>query len=351
MTRELLIRFLDDRCSGEELGEVVAWIKKDACSETGKDWAYRDWKDFGEGPGSEDKEQFDSLLNNIHRKIIAKNSHQRERTIIRIGTWLTKAAAILFLPLLGLLVYSHYSRTDKVAWSSGFVPDTLQVITPIGSRTVVQLPDGSVVHLNHGSRLSYPQHFTGNIRGVVLSGEGYFKVVHDPERPFLVNTGMLNIKALGTEFNVHCYPGVETIATTLVNGKVTVERTCQGGGTRSDLTLVPGQHISFNRGKGNYISSQGRIEKYIAWKDGKLVFDNESISEVAGRLSRQFNVDIEVADNAKYFTYTVTLIDEPLFQILDLMKIATPVKYKVLPRVKMPDGTYSKQKIVLEKRN
>jgi ferric-dicitrate binding protein FerR (iron transport regulator) len=351
MTRDLLKKFLDDRCSGEELGEIIAWIKKDACSDTGKDWAYQDWKDFGEVPDSEDKEQFDALLNNIHRKIIAKNSNHRERTIVRLGTWLTRAAAILFLPLLGFLVYSHYSRPEKIAWSSGSVPDTVQVITPTGSRTVVQLPDGSVVHLNHGSRLSYPQHFTGRIRGVVLLGEGYFKVIHDPQRPFLVNTGNLNIKALGTEFNVQSYPGEKTIATTLVNGKVTVERTCQGGGAFSDLTLVPGQHISFDMGKGNFLSSQGKIEKYIAWKDGKLVFDNESITEVAGRLSRQFNVDIDVADNARYFTYTVTFVDEPLFQILDLMKIATPVKYKVLPRVKMPDGTYSKQKIILEKRN
>ncbi|MDX1286192.1 MAG: DUF4974 domain-containing protein, partial [Draconibacterium sp.] len=81
-----------------------------------------------------------------------------------------------------------------------------------------------------------------------------------------------------------------------------------------------------------------------------LVFDNESIEHVTQRLSRMFNVDIQIDNDVKEYRYTVTFIDEPLFQILELMTVATPIKYKALPRTKNPDGTFSKQKIIIEKK-
>ena len=93
-----------------------------------------------------------------------------------------------------------------------------------------------------------------------------------------------------------------------------------------------------------------KTDKYIAWKDGKLVFENEDLTQVAARLNRLFNVDIIIDDNVKEYTYTVTFVDEPLFQILHLMTVAAPVNYKALPRKKLPDGTYSKQKIIIGER-
>ena len=98
--------------------------------------------------------------------------------------------------------------------------DSLEVIAPVGSRTVVELSDGSVVHLNYGSRMKYPQNFSGETRSVVLTGEGYFKVAHNPDKPFVVSTGIIDVIAVGTIFNVNAYPENNNIATTLVEGKV-----------------------------------------------------------------------------------------------------------------------------------
>jgi transmembrane sensor len=352
MTQELLIKFLNDQCTNEELNEVIQWIKKDALYNDGRKWGLHDWNNFQGNEDILEKEQFGSMLNKIHQKIIhEQNLSTVKKPAIRVISWITKAAAILLLPVLGLLFYTISDRYIDLNKSAGQTVDSLQIVTPFGARTVVQLSDGTEVFLNHGSKLKYPQKFTGKTREVILSGEGFFNVAHDPGKPFFVKTQKLNIKALGTKFNVLAYPGEEVIATTLVEGKVVVEQFTLEGKLKPIEVMVPGQHLCYNTKTGNITSSEGDIEKYIAWKDGKLIFDNESITQVADRLSRMFNVDIVISDNIKDYTYTVTFVDESLFQILDLMKIATTVNYKTLPRKKLQDGTYSKQKIIMEKSN
>jgi transmembrane sensor len=352
MTQELLIKFLNDQCTDEELQEVIQWVKKDALTNGGRNWGLQDWNTF---QGSEDfleKEQFGSMLNKIHQKIIqTQNQQPVNRPAVSIISWITKAAAILLLPVLGILFYLLIDQKAEFSQSAGLLSDSLQVVTPVGSRTVMQLPDGTQVYLNNGSQLKYPQKFTGKSRGVVLTGEGYFEVAHNPDKPFCVHAGKLTIKAVGTKFNVMAYPEEKMIATTLVEGKVIVEQKTDGKEGKPICDMIPGQHMSYNITTSNITSTRGDIEEYIAWKEGKFIFKNESIVHVAERLSRMYNVDIEIADDIRDYTYTVTFIDEPLFQILDLMQIATPVKYKAVPRKKLPDGTFSKQKILINKRN
>jgi ferric-dicitrate binding protein FerR (iron transport regulator) len=98
-------------------------------------------------------------------------------------------------------------------------------------------------------------------------------------------------------------------------------------------------------------SAEVDVENYVAWKDGKLIFKNEPIIKIINKLGRWYNVEFEFKDSeSKQFTYTATFVDETLFQILDLLKIATPINYKTFPREKLPDGTFSKQKIIIESR-
>jgi ferric-dicitrate binding protein FerR (iron transport regulator) len=228
--------------------------------------------------------------------------------------------------------------------------DSLEVIAPMGSRTIVQLSDGSVVHLNYGSKIKYPQFFSGDARKVILTGEGFFNVAHNPEKPFIVKAGNLNIKAVGTTFNVLAYLDDEVIETTLIDGKVILEQTNSTEKNKTIGTMIPGQHVEYNTQSGDISSTEGKVEKYISWTNGKLIFDDTPILKVTERLSRMFNVDFEIKEELKGYIYTVTLEDESIAQILDLMTIATPVVYEMLPRKKLPDGTFSKQKIILEKR-
>lgn len=355
MTKEKIIKFLNNRCTAAEMEEIIRWANEEALSEESTGLAFDDWKSYREEHNVEDDEKFSVLFDKIQQKINSgnrKNKIAKPRTPV-VLTWLTKAAAILLLPVLAFLFYTLSENADikmEAAQVTNLPVDSLEIIAPIGSRTVVQLTDGSEVHLNYGSRLKYPQTFTGNSREVRLTGEGYFDVAHNPEKPFIVKTGKLNVKALGTAFNVLAYPENDIVQTTLVNGKVVLESVGKKGIVKTIGSMTPGQHVNYNLKTGTVSSSEGNIEKYIAWKEGKLIFDETTIVEAAEKLSRMFNVSIEVDDNIKDFTYTVTFEDEPLFQILELMTVATPVRYKALPRKKLQDDTFSKQKIEFEKR-
>lgn len=263
---------------------------------------------------------------------------------------LQKAAAILLMPVLTFLLYVLYNPSFISSKSSNPEADSIEVIASAGARTIVQLSDGTKVNLNFGSKIKYPREFRGDTRELNLSGEGFFDVAHDPKHPFIVKARRLNIKALGTKFNVLSYPENDKVETTLIEGKVLLEQSDENGKTKSIGSLIPGEHVNYNSTTGEITSTQGSVEKYIAWKDGVLFFDNAAISDVAERLGRMYNVEINVADEIKDYTYTVKFVDESLSQILDLLTKATPVNYKMFPRVKLPDGTYSKQKILFEKR-
>lgn len=355
MSSELLIKFLNNQCSQEELDEIFQWIGTDALSEDSINLAFIDWKNLNEEKHANmPNEKFGLLLDKIHHQIninelVRPNVRQRN-TIAVMASWMTKAAAILLMPVLTFLLYILYDPSFISSKKNNSELDSIEVIASAGARTIVQLSDGTEVNLNYGSKIKYPRNFIGDTRELRLSGEGFFNVSHDPKHPFIVKTKRVNIKALGTKFNVLTYPGNDKVETTLIEGKVVLEQPNENGITKSIGSLIPGEHVNYNSTTGEISSTQGNVEKYVAWKDGILFFDNAPISDVAERLGRMYNVDIKVADEIKDYTYTVKFVDESLSQILDLLTKATPVNYKMFPREKLADGTYSKQKILFEKR-
>ena len=353
MKKELLIKYLKNNCSDNEFDEVVEWVKTEASKKEARSWSFDQWKSIEPDLKKKDETKYQSLLYKIHYEINVKQRNDKNREVAVLPkaiNWLSRAAAILVIPLLGVVFYMLSNNGNfQMNKYADQVVDSLEIIAPIGSRTIVQLSDGTEVHLNYGSKIKYPRNF-GNTREVTLSGEGYFDVAHNPEKPFIVKTGKLNVKALGTEFNVNAYPGDDVIETTLIEGKVVIEKTIQGEKNLSLGTMVPGQHVAYDLNSGKVTSTKGGVGKYVAWKEGKMIFDNAPIAEVARELSRKFNVVIEVEDNIKYLTYTVAFADDPLFLILDLMTETTPITYKRFPREKLQDGTFSKQKIRIEKR-
>ncbi len=349
MTKELLEKYLNNCCTSQEVEEVIYWMQQQTFFNESKRLGKIDWQRYKLDDSIVSDEKLDTLLDKIHHKI-----NIEEPRTIQMKSWLisllSNAAAIIIIPVLVFLFYTISENTKLTSQITGVSVDSLEVIAPVGSRTVVELSDGSVVHLNYGSRMKYPQNFWGETRGVTLTGEAYFEVAHNPDKPFVVSTGLIDVKAVGTIFNVNAYPENNDIATTLVEGKVLVEKIQNNENVETIEELIPGQHVIYAKNTGAVKSTRGRIEKYIAWKDGMLVFENETIDQVAQRLSRMFNVEIQVDDKLEKFKYTVTFVDEPLFQILDLLAIATPINYRTIPRIKNSDGTFSKQKIFIERK-
>lgn len=353
MNKEVLIKYLNNNCTDKEFKELEDWLKNKSSTYVGKYWSFEHWKMFEPDLKKEDEKKYSALLDKIHHKINLEHRKKSDSKVInfsKVAKWLSRASAILFIPLLGVVLYLLSYNNFQTEKFTDLTVDSLEVIAPIGSRTVVQLSDGTEVNLNYGSKIKYPQNFTGNTRNISLVGEAYFDVAHNPGKPFIVKTGKLNITALGTEFNVQSYPGDNIISATLIEGKVVIDKILSNEKSDRVGAMEPGQHVKYNKESEKITYSKGNIDKYIAWKNGKMVFDNEPITEVARELSRKFNVDIEVTEDIKDLTYTVTFADDPLFLILDLMTEITSITCKRFPREKLADGTLSKQKIKIEKR-
>jgi ferric-dicitrate binding protein FerR (iron transport regulator) len=240
-----------------------------------------------------------------------------------------------------LLVYSIH--LNKIQFSENI--KDLEVQAPAGFRMNIVLGDGTQVWLNNGSKLRYPYRFDGKNRKVFLTGEAYFKVAHNKKVPFIVETSNIEVKATGTTFNVNAYPG-DIVETTLVEGTVILYDKSRNHEIK---TLSPSECLKYNSEKNKYTVESGDIiEKYIGWKDGLLVFKNDSIADIARKLEQWYGVDVKIKDDkVKEFTYTATFYDETLSQVLELMSLPSPVSYKLTPLKKLSDGTFTRQNVII----
>ncbi len=346
MTKEIFIKYLQGNCTETEFEQLLLWIREGSLNASDRGMVQDVWNEFEPEAGPVERIKYTRVLDKIHHQInINQNSAQfviqKVPAKNRILLILTRAAAILLLPVLSLLFYSNLSNRDRYTDNL----NDLEVEAPAGSRMHIVLGDGTRVWLNHGGKLKYPPRFAGENRKVLLTGEAYFEVAHNSKMPFIVGAKQLEVKATGTAFNVCAYPDDDNIETTLVEGKVILYERATNHEIKA---LSPGECLKFDTQKKVYTLESGHTEKYTAWKDGQLVFKNERVQDVAKKLARWYNVQVEIADEkVNEFTFTATFMDETLPQVLELMTLATPVKYQLTLREKLPDGSFLKQKVLI----
>jgi ferric-dicitrate binding protein FerR (iron transport regulator) len=195
---------------------------------------------------------------------------------------------------------------------------TQSISTPYGGKTHFVLPDGSSVWLNSGSTFSYPSRFDGE-RIVELTGEAYFNVEKQKE-PFKVKTKYGEVEVFGTEFNVKAYEN-ETFLTTLESGAV-VFTNIYG----KQAKLEPGTQVLFDN--ENFKLRRVETKLFTSWKDGKLIFRDEPLQNIISQLERWYNVEIELQDERiKNLKYNGTIEMETFSEVLELIKVTTPIKY------------------------
>ncbi len=251
---------------------------------------------------------------------------------------LQRVAAILFIPLaIGFLfyLYSNSTATTQEAWA--------EIVCPSGVRVNFQLPDGSTGVLNSESRLKYAVNFSTN-RSLELEGQAYFDVVKDAEHPFQVKTSNLNVQVLGTSFSVYAFPGTSNEEIVLKTGKVKISAADE----KPLALLSPDQKFVLDTDKRKYYTENVNATVLTSWIDGKLIFKNEPFVDVAERLARWYNVDIEIQDpGLKNYKYYGTFENESLDEAIRLLVLTAPIIRKEVKRKQQSDGTYSKRKIIL----
>lgn len=233
---------------------------------------------------------------------------------------------------------------------------------PLGSRVQFSLSDGTIVTLNAGSRLKYDNRFGINDRVVQLDGEGFFKVAKDSKKPFTVKTSYLNVRALGTTFNIKAYSEDKTVETTLIEGSVKIEEIASKN--KSEVTVLkPNQKLTFFKGDSTMIDETTiperkaenspqplRVQKSIAiprlvteninvdpvisWKENRWIFEKQSLSQIAVELERKFDIEIIFeSERLKTFRFSGIILAEPIEQVLEVISISAPINFKLKGRV------------------
>ncbi|MDR2497938.1 MAG: FecR domain-containing protein [Tannerellaceae bacterium] len=201
------------------------------------------------------------------------------------------------------------------------------VITPPGHKTQIVLPDSTVVWLNAGSRLSYNCRYNGKARTVELEGEGYFDVRSNPELPFVVRAGAVDVKALGTAFNVKAYSDEDEVNVALVNGSVQLLAVA---GRRVLATLHPNQSgVVRKDGSGGCRIVDCNTALEAIWRFNRLKFENEPVALMVKKLERWYGVHINVINVPPEQTYRMTIKTETLTELLGLINKLTPIEYEI----------------------
>jgi transmembrane sensor len=257
------------------------------------------------------------ILYKIHFDINSKERSSPVSKTRQLYNQISKIAVILLLPLLALSIYLMVNMAQESVQIS-------EIVAPKGEKAQFILPDGSSGYLNSGSTLKYAYPFNKN-RLVELTGEGYFNVVHD-KNLFTVQAHDMRVEVHGTRFNVCAYNDDADIITTLEEGSVSVIRDVDG----KSVTIEPGQQAVFNRSNNQIAKKKVDVDPYVSWKDNMLRFQNAPFADVVKKMERWYDVKIVLDEDLQYSQrYTMTIKTESLREMLDLMIVTTPMKYKI----------------------
>ncbi len=224
--------------------------------------------------------------------------------------------------------------------------DNLNIVsTQNGSKSKIQLPDGTQVWLNSGSEITYNDQFGLKTRTVTLVGEAYFDVKHDVKHPFIIHTKNLNLKVLGTAFNVRAYANEALSEATLIRGSLEVSFPNRDNGK---LVLKPKEKVSYNDTEGTRFSAQAstieakpmitiskvdyspkeKVIEEVAWKEDKLIFRSKELADLVLDLQRWYDIKITIAnDSLKDKKFTGIFKNENVFEALDALKQTYPFSY------------------------
>ena len=342
----LLRKFFHRECNIKEQKLVTEYLA-DLENDRELRYIFRDnWNQIKMDPSEFDLETT-HILDKVHHRIhMDSYKRSRERSFFSsMYHHFSKIAAIILFPV---LLFSGWLFLSNGLFISKKDIGYAKVISPPTSRTQLSLPDGTICWLNSGSSIRYPTRFTGAQREVELSGEGYFDIARNALKPFIVKAASLEIKALGTSFNVSAYADDENCVVTLESGKVAIGKILHDSKPIKIADLQPNQQIVLSKQCKLVTLDRVDTKKYTSWIEGKLVLRNDPMNEVIKRIGRWYNVDIILGDKElEDYRYHATFKDETISEILEMLKLTSPIDYIEHERKKLQNGTYTKKRVTL----
>lgn len=374
--KKLLARFRDNSIDKSEFGELFSYLKDPSAETEIKQLMSEHWDELHAHPFNTDRKPNNELFDALLEKIEDRTTVRKLNTRKSLTKWLSVAAMIAVIfsagyfyttesislePTLdlpneavtleldnGAIKVISEQDTEQILNASGLVLGTQTGTTiayknniseeklafntltvPYGKRFQVVLSDGTKVHLNAGTSLKYPVKFINGLsRQVFLDGEAYFDVAKDSKHPFLINADEMNIRVLGTQFNVSSYPEDETISTVLVEGSVGIFEKGDVYNSNTATMLAPGFKAAWNKQNQEIAMAKTDVEQHTAWMDGRLILDEVPFEAILKKLERQYNVTFlnnnkELED--RFFTARFDI--EDIYQVMKSLSVSASFSY------------------------
>lgn len=329
-----LLDFSNGKYSYNEYLKVKHWFTNVRDDIQVEERLFDQWKEFAD---SENTMSLHPIFEKIQYQILLEEKRLERKK--NIWHYYRQVAAIL-VPIFALSALLYFftkpMQTTAQAW--------LEINVPEGARIEFLLPDSTSGWLNSGAKLKYPAEFTRD-RKVELIGEAFFKVKHIEHSNFTVGVKDMDIKVLGTKFNVSAYANDDVTEVVLKEGKVEINGTTAA----FNRILRPREKISYNRKTNSINETTVDPNVYTAWTDGYLVIDNEPLEQAAKKLERWYSVDISIQDEVlKKFRFKATFQEESFEEVLRFIAMTTPIKYKIENRDQNSNGFLKKKQVMIK---
>ena len=334
-----LDNFSKGKYSYNDYLQVQGWFRQLEQNEEGKEQLFVQWNGFlNDAPVADNSLQH--IFEKIQYIILLEEKKQTDNRFV--WNFYRQVAAILLIPVFAFSVW-YYFLTNKSSMQKSS-QSWVEINAPEGARVEFLLPDSTFGWLNGGSKLKYPPVFTRH-RNVQLSGEAYFEVKHLRKSDFVVSVTDLDVKVLGTKFDVSAYSDDSFTNVILKEGKVEIN----GKKEVFHQILNPDEKITFNHNLKETKVSKVDADDFIAWKDGYLIIDDEPFGHVVGKIERWYNTEIVIKDEKlKCYRFKATFKDEPLEEVLRLIAITTPIRYHIEKRITDSNGVIKQKKVIIQ---
>ena len=323
---ELIANYLTEGLDKNALDELKTWI---AASAENQQYFIRQREIWFSAVSREaasvyDKDKaFENFRNRVESQKEIQSTSRRGFSLSALWRY---AAVVAIIIAVGCISYWQGEVNVKDTFAD------ISVEAPLGSKTKLYLPDGTLVWLNAGSRMTYSQGFGVDNRKVELEGEGYFEVKRNEKIPFFVKTKDLQLQVLGTKFNFRDYPEDHEVVVSLLEGKVGLNNLLR---EEKEAVLSPDERAVLNKANGLLTVESVTASNASQWTDGYLFFDEELLPDIAKELERSYNVKIHIAnDPLKTFRFYGNFVrrEQNIQEVLEALASTEKMQYKIEER-------------------
>lgn len=333
---EKIVRFFKGKYNDEDASYVDEIFCDNSKAEDLKHFLLKQFYEL-QLEDEEDKKNLDHILYRIHYDINTRLSARKTWAFDNIIKWSMRMAVIIILPLvifIGIRTYKD-AYLKKQYW--------VEIKASAWTRAQFSLPDGTIGWLNSNSSIKYNRSFTAD-RQVTLKGEAFFDVFKDKKRPFIVNTPEINLKVVGTKFNIASYENEKTVEVVLEEGNLVFS----SKEMKKSYTMNPNDLVTYDKTLKDFSAEVVDPKKYSSWIVGKLEFRNDPLDVIARRLERWYDIDVEIdGSSTEDLRWRATFINDSLEEVLYLLKCSMHVDYRIENQKIKPNGNFAKKKVII----